>query len=96
MKRKCLRISYILKRQNGGGEYISHKEKYSPPILLKADVFYLLVSQLLPQVGHHVAQLGGADEAVAVLVKHPEGLPDLLLARKKVLCENLEKTTDSF
>ncbi len=45
--------------------------------------FYLLVSQLLPQVGHHVPQLGGRDEAVAVLVKHPEGLPDLLLARKK-------------
>lgn len=77
------------------GIYIFHREKYSPPIL-KADGFYLLVSQLLPQVGHHVAQLGGADEAVAVLVKHPEGLPDLLLARKKVLCENLEKTTDSF
>ena len=46
-------------------------------------VVYLLVSQLLPQVGHHVAQLGGADEAVAVLVKHPEGFSDLLLARKK-------------
>ena len=47
--------------------------------------FYLLVSQLLPQVGHHMAELGSGDEAVAVLVKHPEGLPDLLLARKSVV-----------
>ena len=45
---------------------------------------YLLVSQLLPQVGHHVTQLGRADEAIAVLVEHPEGLPNLLLATKKV------------
>ena len=43
---------------------------------------YLLVSQLLPQVGHHVTQLGRADEAIAVLVEHPEGLPNLLLATK--------------
>ena len=45
---------------------------------------YLLVSQLLPQVGHHVTQLGRADEAIAVLVEHPEGLPDFLLATKKI------------
>ena len=59
-------------------------------MVVEARVFdhlvHILVSQLLPQVGHHVTQLGRADEAIAVLVKHPEGLPNLLLATKKVLC----------
>ena len=59
-------------------------------------VVYLLVSQLLPQVSHHVAQLGGADEAVAVLVKHPEGFSDLLLARKSIVWEFRENHGDSF
>jgi len=40
----------------------------------------LLISQLLSQVGHDVPQLGGGDEAVAVLVEDTEGLPDLLFA----------------
>ena len=30
----------------------------------------LLVRQLLAEVRHHVAQLGGADEAVAITVEH--------------------------
>ena len=49
---------------------------------------YLLVSQLLPQVCHDVTQLGRADEAVSVLVKHPEGLSNLLLAKKLILIVN--------
>lgn len=40
----------------------------------------LLVRQLLAQVGHHVAQLGGRNEAVAVLVEYSERLSDLLFA----------------
>ena len=39
-----------------------------------------LVGEFLAEVGHHVPQLGGGDEAVAVLVEHAERLPDLLLA----------------
>merc|ERR1712146_661042 len=39
----------------------------------------LLVRELLPEVGHHVAQLGGADEAVAVAVEDLERLDQLLL-----------------
>ena len=49
-------------------------------ISLSDHLVHLLVSQLLPQVSHHVAELGSADEAVAVLVEHPEGFSDLLLA----------------
>ena len=30
----------------------------------------LLVRQLLAEVRHHVAQLGGADEAVAITIEH--------------------------
>eukprot|EP00968_Pinguiococcus_pyrenoidosus_P014577 scaffold1313_cov250-Pinguiococcus_pyrenoidosus.AAC.13 len=40
---------------------------------------HLLVRELLAQVGHDVAQLGGADEAVAVLVEDLKGFEDLLL-----------------
>ena len=54
-------------------------------ISLSDHLVHLLVSQLLPQVGHHVTQLCGADEAVAVLVKDPEGFSDLLLATMKIL-----------
>ena len=50
-------------------------------VCLADHLIHLLVSQLLPQVGHHVTQLSGADEAVAVLVEDPEGFSDLLLAR---------------
>merc|ERR1719198_207534 len=39
----------------------------------------LLVRQLLAEVGHDVPQLGGRDEAVAVLVEDTEGLLELLL-----------------
>ena len=39
----------------------------------------LLVGELLPKVGHDVTELGGGDEAVAVLVEDLEGLEDLLL-----------------
>ena len=53
-------------------------------ISLSNHLLHLLVSQLLPQVGHHVTQLGGADEAVAVLVEHPEGFSDLFLARMEI------------
>lgn len=40
----------------------------------------LLVRQLLAQVRHDVAQLGGRDETVAVLVEYSERLSDLLFA----------------
>ncbi|RUS78963.1 hypothetical protein EGW08_013265, partial [Elysia chlorotica] len=40
---------------------------------------HLLVREFLAQVGHHVPELGGRDETVAVLVKHPERFPQLLL-----------------
>lgn len=40
----------------------------------------LLVGELLAEVGHDVAQLGGRYEPVAVLVEHAERLTDLLLA----------------
>ena len=39
----------------------------------------LLVGELLAEVGHDVTELGGGDEAIAVLVEHLEGLLDLLL-----------------
>mmetsp|Transcript_54403 Transcript_54403/g.161653 ORF Transcript_54403/g.161653 Transcript_54403/m.161653 type:complete len:210 (+) Transcript_54403:166-795(+) len=39
----------------------------------------LLVSQLLAEVGHDVAELSRRDEAVAVLVEDTEGLLELLL-----------------
>jgi hypothetical protein len=37
------------------------------------------VGQPLAEVGHHVPELGGRDEAVLVLVEHAERLPELLL-----------------
>lgn len=40
----------------------------------------LLISELLAEVGHDVAQLSRRDETVAVLVEHTEGFADLLLA----------------
>jgi len=40
----------------------------------------LLVCEFLAQICHHVTQLGRRDEAVAVLVEHSEGFPDLLFA----------------
>ena len=39
----------------------------------------LLVGEPLPDVGHHVAELGGGDEAVLVLVEDAERLLQLLL-----------------
>ena len=59
-------------------------KKLSPKITYSRNYPYLLVSQLFPQVGHHVAELGCADEAIAVLVEHPEGLPDLFLAKNEI------------
>ena len=44
---------------------------------------HLLVGELLPQVGHHVPQLGGGDEAVTILVEDTERLPNLLFAVQK-------------
>lgn len=41
-------------------------------------VLHLLVGQLLAQVRHHVAQLRGTDEAVAVSVEDAKCLPQLL------------------
>ena len=40
---------------------------------------YLLVCELLAQVGHDVAQLGGGDETVAIAIENLEGLDELLL-----------------
>lgn len=40
----------------------------------------LLVRQLLAQIRHYVAQLGGRDETVAVLVEYSESLSNLLFA----------------
>lgn len=40
----------------------------------------LLIGELLPEVGHDVAQLGGRYEPVAVLVEDAERFADLLLA----------------
>ena len=42
-------------------------------ISLSNHLVHLLVSQFLPQVGHHLTQLRSAYEAIAVLVEHPEG-----------------------
>merc|ERR1712166_641077 len=39
----------------------------------------LVVGELLAEVGHHVTQLGGRDESVAVLVEDLEGLVELLV-----------------
>jgi len=44
----------------------------------------LLIRELLAEVRHHVAQLGSADEAVAIFVKDAEGLLDLLLGVRVV------------
>ncbi|KAG5457844.1 MAG: hypothetical protein BJ554DRAFT_2044, partial [Olpidium bornovanus] len=38
----------------------------------------LLVGQLLAQISHYVAQLGGGDVPVSILVEHFEGLLDIL------------------
>ena len=71
-------------------------------ISLSNHLVHLLISQLLPQVGHHVTQLGGADEAVAVLVEHPEGFSDLFLARMEIFvtrvsdCERCGKWSPVF
>ena len=40
----------------------------------------LHIGELLPEIGHDVAQLSRRDEAISVLVEDPESLPDLLLA----------------
>jgi hypothetical protein len=40
---------------------------------------HLLLAQLLPEVGHHVPELGRGDHPVLVLVEHAERLPELLL-----------------
>merc|ERR1719343_1479665 len=42
-------------------------------------LIYLLVRELLPEIRHHVAELGRADEAVAVAIEDLEGLDQLLL-----------------
>ena len=42
-------------------------------VCLADHLVHLLVSQFLPQVGHHLSQLRSAYEAIAVLVEHPEG-----------------------
>jgi len=41
---------------------------------------YLLVGQLLAQIGHNVSQLCGGDEAISVFVEYSKGLSDLFLA----------------
>ena len=48
-------------------------------VRLADHLVHLLVRQLLAQVRHHMAQLRGADEAVAVAVEDFEGLDELLL-----------------
>ena len=40
---------------------------------------YLLVGELLAQIGHDVAQLGSRDETVAIAIEHLERLDELLL-----------------
>merc|ERR1719215_1240220 len=40
----------------------------------------LFVRQLLAKVRHHMTQLGGADEAIAVAIENLEGLDQLLLS----------------
>ncbi|KAK8957619.1 hypothetical protein KSP39_PZI001215 [Platanthera zijinensis] len=39
----------------------------------------LLICQLLSKVCHDMAKLGSRDEPILILVKHPEGLLELLL-----------------
>lgn len=48
-------------------------------VSLSDHLVHLLIRQLLPEVRHHVTQLGGRDETVSVLVEDAEGLTDLLL-----------------
>ncbi len=43
---------------------------------------YLLVCQLLPEVGHDVPELSRADKTVSVLVEHTESFADFLFTEK--------------
>merc|ERR1719238_1646969 len=48
-------------------------------MIREADVINFLICELLAKVGHHVSQLSGRDEAIAVLVEDLESLLNLLL-----------------
>ena len=48
-------------------------------ICLANHLVNLLVGQLLAEIGHHMAELCSRDETVLILVKHAEGLLQLLL-----------------
>ena len=55
---------------------------------------YLLVSEFLPEVGHHVTQLCCADEAVTIFVENPEGLPDFFFTKIGDVLEKLNFLLD--
>ena len=63
-----------------GYEFIVVDLSVAVNVCLPDHLVDLLVRELLPEVGHHVPQLSGADETIPVLVEHSESLPDLLLA----------------
>merc|ERR1719189_1967031 len=48
-------------------------------IRLSNHLIHLLISELLTKVGHDMAELRSADEAVAVAIEHLEGFDQLLL-----------------
>lgn len=68
-KRRCI----------GGLTFVVHLP-VAVDIRLPDHLVDLLVGKLFAEICHDVPELGRRYEAVAVLVEHPEGLPDLLLA----------------
>ena len=65
--------------RNVTGRYITRGQHPLPLTQPTKYIFaYLLVCQLLPEVGHDVPELSRADETVSVLVEHTESFADFL------------------
>merc|ERR1719510_2486784 len=48
-------------------------------VCLADHLIHLLICELLPEIGHHVAELGRTDEAVAIAIKDLECFDQLIL-----------------
>lgn len=82
---KVYRASWFLITFKSSRHHHSHK-LFVIDVSISIDVCFsdhfvdFLVGELLPQIGHHVPELGSWDEAIAIPVEYFEGLNELLLS----------------
>ena len=67
--------SYLLTIDNEGNELFIVDDPVSVLVDLLHHHLRLLGTHLLPEVGHHLAQLTAVDEAVTIRIKHFECFP---------------------